>query len=245
VYLPGRRGSLQLELLAASRRHGRLPYEISDGLAGLLAELRGGRPVLVLQNLGWKRWPVWHYAVVVGALDAPDRFVLRSGSKQRLVVSARSFLRSWQGGDSWAFVVLRPGEMPARVEKRAYLKAAAALETAGQPESAHAAYHAALRQWPDDPIARLGLGNSTFALGDWQAAEVAYRRLLDDDPGHVIARNNLAQVFVEQGDFSRALAEVDTALTMGNLTDALREALVETRQEIVARAAEAGSASAR
>jgi hypothetical protein len=242
VYLPGRHGSLQLELLAASRRHGRLPYEISDGLSGLLAELHSGRPVLVMQNLGWKRWPAWHYAVVVGALDAPDRFVLRSGPKERLVVPARSFLRNWQGGASWALVVLRPGEMPARVERRAYLKAAAALETAGQPESARAAYRAALRQWPGDPVARLGLGNSAFALGEWGEAEVTYRHLLDDDPGHAIARNNLAQVLAEQGDFSAALVEIDTALVKGDLTDALREALMETRQEIVARAARTGSA---
>jgi len=241
VYLPGRRGSLQLELLAASRRHGRLPYEISDGLSGLLAELRSGRPVLVLQNLGWQRWPVWHYAVVVGALDAPDRFVLRSGPKERLVVSARSFLRSWQRGDSWALVVLRPGEMPARVDKRAYLKAAAALEAAGQPESARAAYRAALRQWPGDTVARLGLGNSAFALGEWGEAEAAYRRLLDDQPGQVIARNNLAQVLAEQGNFSAALAEIDRALADENLTDTLREALMATRQEIVARAAQSGS----
>jgi len=240
VYLPGRRGSLQLELLAASRRHGRLPYEIADGMSGLLAELRGGRPVLVLQNLGWRRWPVWHYAVVVGALAGPDRFVLRSGAKERLVVPAPRFVRSWQGGDLWGLVVLRPGELPARVDRRSYLKAAAALEAAGQAAAARAAYHAALTQWPGDAVARLGLGNSAFALGEWGEAEAAYRRLLDEQPGHVIARNNLAQVLAEQGNLSAALAEIDAALAAEGLRDGLREALAETRREIVTRAARTG-----
>jgi hypothetical protein len=239
VYLPGRRGSLQIELLAASRRHGRLPYEVSGGLSGLLAELRGGRPVLVLQNLGWQRWPVWHYAVVVGGLDAPERLVLRSGPKERLVVAARRFVRSWQRGGAWALVVLPPGELPAQVDKRRYLKAAAALETAGQPESARAAYRAALRQWPGDAVARLGLGNSAFALREWGEARAAYRRLLDDEPGNVIARNNLAQVLAEQGELAAARAEIDTALSDGDLSDPLRMALLATRQEILARAAQA------
>jgi hypothetical protein len=237
VYLPGRRGSLQLELLAATRRHGRLPYEIADGVAGLVAELRGGRPVLVLQNLGWQRWPVWHYAVVVGTLTDPDRFVLRSGGRERLVVAARDFLRSWEGGELWGVVALRPGEMPARVDRHTYLKAVAALEGAGQAESARAAYHAALALWPDDPVARLGLGNSAFALGEWAEAEAAYRQLLDQEPGNVIARNNLAQVLAEQGEYSAALAEIEGALAEEGVSAALRQALSDTRREITARAA--------
>lgn len=47
VYLPEREGSLQLELIAASRRYERLPYVLDGTLAAILAELAAGRPVLV------------------------------------------------------------------------------------------------------------------------------------------------------------------------------------------------------
>src|SRR5688500_17642349 len=50
VYLPGRKGSLQLELIGASRRAGRIPYRVERTPEALLAELQAGRPVLVLQN---------------------------------------------------------------------------------------------------------------------------------------------------------------------------------------------------
>jgi hypothetical protein len=235
VYLPKRHGSLQLELLAASRRHGRLPYEIVGGVPALLAELRGGRPVLVLQNVGWQRWPVWHYAVVVGALRDPDRFVLRSGHKKRRVMSAREFVETWQGSDFWGIVALHPGEMPAHVDRRGYLKAAAALEATSQPEAARAAYRAALDRWPGDAIAWLGLGNTAFALGEWGEAEAQYRRILDKEPGNAVARNNLAQVLAEQGCFAAALAEIDTALAKVAEDDPLRTPLTGTRVEIVAR----------
>src|SRR5690606_23398126 len=66
VYVEGLRGSLQAELLAATRRHGFVPYRLDDDPAALFAEIESGKPVLVLQNLGFERFPVWHYAVVVG-----------------------------------------------------------------------------------------------------------------------------------------------------------------------------------
>src|SRR5262245_11493120 len=52
VYLPERRGSLSVELAAAVRHLGYLSYQLQPRLADLLAEIRYGRPVVVLQNLG-------------------------------------------------------------------------------------------------------------------------------------------------------------------------------------------------
>ena len=77
VYIEGLKGSLQAELLAATRRYGLLPVPIPQDPASLLAEVESGRPVLVLQNLAFKRVPAWHYAVVVGYDAAAERFVNR------------------------------------------------------------------------------------------------------------------------------------------------------------------------
>ena len=96
VYVAGLRGSLQPELLGATRRHGFIPYVIEPDAGALVAELAARRPVLVLQNLGFDRVPVWHYAVVVG-LDGDD-VILRSGTEQRRVERSARFLRSWQRG---------------------------------------------------------------------------------------------------------------------------------------------------
>ena len=92
VYVPGRRGSFQAELIAATRRAGRVPWQVDGTLAALAAEVAAGRPVLVLQNLALPAWPRWHYAVVIG-VDA-DRVTLRSGKRRSLRMSRRAFLRS-------------------------------------------------------------------------------------------------------------------------------------------------------
>lgn len=65
VYVPDRQESLQAEILSATRSHGRVPYVMPKTLAPILTELRAGHPVLLLQNLGIDRWPVWHYAAAV------------------------------------------------------------------------------------------------------------------------------------------------------------------------------------
>ena len=47
VYLPQRQGSLQSELLAASRAAERLPYVLPPGLSSIGDELAAGRPVCI------------------------------------------------------------------------------------------------------------------------------------------------------------------------------------------------------
>src|SRR5690606_40172617 len=63
VYLPERKGSLQVEMVAAARAHGLLVYPLQPKLETLLTEVAAGNPVLVLQNLAFDRWPQWHFAV--------------------------------------------------------------------------------------------------------------------------------------------------------------------------------------
>ncbi len=234
VYLPERQGSLQLELIAASRRYARLPYPLDPRLPALLGELSAGRPVLVLQNLGLPSLPVWHYAVVIGFDASRDEFVLRSGDRRRLVMGTPEFMRTWRFADYWAVVILRPGEMPAAPEEVRYVRAVAALETAGRLDSAAAFYATALSRWPDNALARFGLGNIHYRRGEPQAAEAQYRQLLASKPAHAGARNNLAHLLAEQGCRETAITILDTGLSDPALSDPFREHLMDTRSEILA-----------
>ena len=65
VYTPGRAGTLQSDMVAGARRHGRLAVPVTR-LSDLTAELVAGHPVVVFQNLGFGWFPVWHYAVAIG-----------------------------------------------------------------------------------------------------------------------------------------------------------------------------------
>ena len=127
VYLPGRKGSLQLEMIAATRASGRLPYVLDPSLKAIEAEIDAGRPVVVLQNLGVSMIPRWHYAVVVGFDGRQDAVVLRSGTDKRRLTPAKVFLKTWSRGDFWALTVVEPGDLPSNVDRARYFESIAAL----------------------------------------------------------------------------------------------------------------------
>jgi tetratricopeptide (TPR) repeat protein len=231
VYLPARRGSLQVELVAATRRHGRVPYVPAANAESLYAELAAGRPAIVLQNFGSAGWPQWHYAVAIGY--EPGHVILRSGETERLRLRESRFLGTWERGGAWALVALRPGELPAGDDARRYLETAAVFERDARPEDAAAVFEAATRRWPDVAAAWLGLGNARVRLGDPAGAEAAFGAALERSPTDVAARNNLADLLARRGCVAAARVEIGRAARDAAGTS-LAAAVERTRAEIEA-----------
>lgn len=232
VYLPERRGSLQLELLAAARRYGAVPYVLRPDLRTLLREVQAGHPVVVLQNLAFAWYPKWHYAVVVGFDLARDELVLRSGTALRRSTPLAVFERTWRRGDYWAMVVMPPGKIPRTAEETPYLQSVLAIERLGKWEATSRAYAGAMQRWPHSLAAQLGLGNSRYALGDWVGAERAFRAAITMNPDSGIAYNNLAQTLAEQHRWTEAEQAAQRALALGGRQ---RETFAATLEEIRAR----------
>lgn len=237
VYAPGLHGSLQPELLGAARRHGFIPYVIEPDARALTAELAARRPVLVLQNLGVQRVPVWHYAVVVGLGD--NEVVLRSGTQERRVEDGSRFLREWQRGSNWAFVALKPGELPATENAGGYVRALAGAEAMLGAAAAEQSYRAALGRWPGDELVLFASAGQRYAAGDLVEATALYRRLLAGAPGNAAARNNLANVLAKRGCHAQALSEARAALAALAPTDELGAAVRDTVAELERAAAQA------
>lgn len=211
TYLPGRKGSLQAELGASARRHGRMPYPLEPSLAALLAEIAAGRPVLVLQKQGFGPWPGWHYAVVVGYDLDRRRLVLRSGRERRAIESLRLFDLTWTRAGRWATVLLRPGELPENPDPGRFMQAAAALEAVGRRADARDAYLAAERRWPAAALPQLGLGNLAAAADDWPEAEQRFGAAARLDPGSAGALNNHATALLHLGCAQAARVQAERA----------------------------------
>lgn len=231
VYLPARRGSLQAEMVAATRSRGLLPYVVPPSNLSLLAQVAAGRPVLVLQKTGAGPWPGWHYAVVVGYDTGEDRVVLRSGTDARLEVSAARFIATWDRADRWALVVLVPGELPADPDFERYMQAAAGLEATGQIEAAARAYAAATREWPAAALPQLGLANLAYARDDLAGAEQGFRAAIERAPGDAAARNNRATVLLALGCPLAARREIAIAAVLAD-AGPYETAVAATRREI-------------
>ncbi|ACL71393.1 PA2778 family cysteine peptidase [Thioalkalivibrio sulfidiphilus] len=218
VYIPERQGSLQTEMLAAARARGLVAYPLNPRLEDVLREVAAGHPVLVFQNLGVNFAPYWHYAVVIG-YDLPAReIVLRSGTIERHVNSFSRFERTWRRGERWAFITLPPDQVPATGEALPWLRAANNLEQIGRTEAAAVAYETATRQWPEQPISWIALGNLRYAQGELAASESAFRALIEHQPEAHAGWNNLAHVLKAQGcgEQARQAARCAVALAPDN-----------------------------
>ncbi|MCQ4313364.1 PA2778 family cysteine peptidase [Pseudomonas stutzeri] len=198
VYLPERKGSLQVEMVAAARAHDLLVYPVEPRLEALLTEVAAGNPVLVLQNLAFDRWPQWHFAVVVGYDLTTQTIVLRSGTTRRWIGSFRQFERSWAKGDRWAMVTVMPDQLPQTAKETLWLKAANDLEQTGHIDAAQQAYETAAKRWSGG-LSWFALGNSWYAQGDKRAAERALRTSVQRDETFAAGWFNLSQVLAERG----------------------------------------------
>lgn len=211
VYLPGREGSLQAEMLAAPRRYGKVSYQIAPRFDDLLREVAAGNPVLVLQDTGVGPVTNWHYAVVVGFDYPAGELYLRSGETRRLAVPFTVFEYTWKKSNYWAMVTVPPDRIPVTATEPAYLVAIAAMERVAQPKASFAAYLAVLARWPDSLAGSIGLANRHYALGELAKAELILRRAHAHHPESVAAINNLAHVLSDLGRNEEALALVTPA----------------------------------
>jgi hypothetical protein len=232
VYLPGKKGTLQLELVAAVRRAGRIPYQLDPTPDALLAQLEAGSPVLVFQNVRTRDFPVWHYAVLVGFDVSANRLYLNSGQEEGLSMAAPAFLRTWDWAGRWALVALQPGQMPAGVERSRYFDAVVDFEAVSGVQPAVPAWAIAAKRWPEQPLPYLALGNAALDRGDRTAAVGYYREGWIKSPQDAALNNNLATVLGELGCPRSAedlLRPVSVALPSGS---PWRNVMQETLSEL-------------
>jgi tetratricopeptide (TPR) repeat protein len=214
VFLPGRKGSVQVEMLAAPRRYGLVTYAIKPNLGDVVREIAAGNPVVVLQDYG--AWPIklWHYAVAIGYDADTGHLLMRSGTTERHKMTFALFEYSWQGSAYWAMTALPPGRIPATAEPARYLSAVAALEGAKQPEAAATAYRAMLERWPDNAGASVGLANAYYAQKNLAQAEAVLRKAASVHPEDVVILNNLAQTLSDAGKNDEALKFIERAAAL-------------------------------
>jgi hypothetical protein len=246
VYLPGRKGSLQVEMLAAARRRGLVAYELAPAVTDMLREVAAGTPAIVLENYGPFDWfPVWHYSVVVG-YDL-DRFevIRRSGVRERRPTPLPVFEKIWKHENYWAMVALPPDRTPATASEQRYTNAVIALEKSGQFAAALTAYGTLLKRWPDSLAGQMGRGNTAYALKDFATAESAFSLAAASHPDSAAALNNLASIMAERGKLQDALAAAERAVALGGSLLAQSQAtLTDIREKSTAAAARAAQESA-
>lgn len=233
TYLPDKQGSLQVEMLAAARRQGRVAYLLRPQMEDVLSEIAAGNPVIVLQNLALSWYPMWHYAVAIGYDLSGRELTLHSGKEPRLSLPLETFEHTWRRSGYWAMLVLPPGKLPQTAIPETYILALDTLESTSPQTDTWPGYTVALERWPDSLPVLIGAGNAAYRRHDLAAAEQFFLKAQQTHPGSAAASNNLAQVQAELGKFEAALASALRAVELGGALEAIsRKTLSEIRQQI-------------
>lgn len=232
IFLPARTGTLQIEMVAGARRQGIVATRIAPTVEAALREVAGGRPVVVLQNLGLSWYPAWHYAVLIGHdLDTGD-VLLRSGTTEREILPMNTFEHTWMRAGAWGIVLTRPGEWPATAGEAAIAEAAVGFERAATPTDAVRAYRGALQRFATNLSLQMGLGNTLHAGGDKRSAAEAFRAAAQAHPGSAPARINLAATLAELGERDAAEAAAREAIAIDD--PAFRDQAAQALQQALA-----------
>ena len=241
VFLPSRQGSLQVEMLAAPRHYGWISYQLQPRYPDLLREVAAGNPVIVLQDVG-PMFTQWHYAVVNGFDYPSGTLYMRSGTRPREKIPFTYFERTWIKGGYWAMVAMPPDRIPVTATEDRWMTAVLAMTRTGDAEAATKAYATALKRWPDNLPAAIGLANEYHSHGDFAGAVEVLKTAQQRHPQSVIVINNLAQALSDQGRNAEALATIGKASDpQGPFAGDVRS----TRQLILQRIAQQKSGSPR
>ncbi len=214
VFVPGREGSVQPEMMATVRRHQRIGYPLDGSFDALLSEVSAGYPVVVLQNLSLPLWPMWHYAVVIGYDRQREQLILHSGEQSRQVTGMGRFDATWARSGRWAMVALPPGQLPLSIGSRQATDSIAAFEATAGAEAALPAWQSLVARWPDHAMGWFALGNALHASGDPQAAADAFKQATEQDAGLAVAWLNQGLTQIGLGQRQQAIASLRRAAAL-------------------------------
>jgi tetratricopeptide (TPR) repeat protein len=172
TFIPGRKGTLQIDMVAATRKLGMVAYaQRQSTLSQLFSLVAENIPVIVLQNNGISWLPQWHYAVVIGYDLHNEEVLLHTGVTAYHRLNFATFERTWQRGGYWYLAMLPPDKVSGELENFLYAKASQELLDTGQNKAGLTGLQTAIAQWPDYWLPYFLLANHYFARQPLVAAE--------------------------------------------------------------------------
>lgn len=99
IFSPSAKGTLTIDMLLYAEKMGLKASQYSGGMDDLKSRVREGYPLVVLVDYGFWVYQVDHFMVVIGYND--DGVIVNSGGSEKLFVSNKDFLNTWQRTKFW------------------------------------------------------------------------------------------------------------------------------------------------
>lgn len=213
LFIPDRKGSLQIEMVSSIRQYGMLAYAERGDLLQLLSLVSDDIPVIVLQNQGVSWLPSWHYALVIG-YDLPEgKIILHTGKTERRLAPMDLFESTWRKGGFWLLAAVPPQTRSNHFDSLVFVSAAQDLLEIRQEQSAVMALESATEQWQDDWLSYFLLGNHYLADNPARAL-FWFKKGLGAGSTLASYMNNYAYALLGNGCKVEAQAAIQRALSI-------------------------------
>jgi hypothetical protein len=229
LFIPERRGSLQIEMVASIRQYGMLGYAEQGNLNQLLALISEDIPVIVLQNKRLSWYPLWHYALVIGYDLEAQTVILHTGVNEHRIVSMELFENTWRKGNYWLLAALPPEDGSDHFDPFVYVSAARDLIQVGQEQAGVTALKTASIQWSDYWLSYFLLGNH-FLQTNPQGALNWFKQGAQAGSDETSFLNNYAYALLFNDCAPQALEIIQRATLLDPDNAALKDSLAEIRQ---------------
>jgi len=107
IYLPKLRGTLNIDLLTLAKQKGAQARYYSGSLDDIKINITKNRPLILLLNLGYEFYPVYHYMVVIGFHEENGFIIAHSGIERDKAFSYKELLNAW-GKTSFGTLLITP-----------------------------------------------------------------------------------------------------------------------------------------
>lgn len=211
--IPEKGGTLQIEMVTAARANGLIAYPMEPTFEALFSELNAHHPVIVLVNRSFSWHPLWHYAPVIGYDEKKRSIIVHFSDQPNEAVPLATFGALWKRSGNWGVILLPPGELPASVLSKTFLRAVYEFEKTGEGAGAILTYQSALMRWPEDTDILFALANAEYNILNLSEAEKNYRKLLVLKPAHPHALNNLSILLCHTGRSDEGLKLLDKVVS--------------------------------
>lgn len=226
TFISGLQGTLQIEMVAATRQLGLVAYAQRGTMHQLLSLVAENIPVIVLQNNSLAWLPQWHYAVVIGYDLQRKEVILHTGVTEAHRLNFSTFERTWARGNYWFLAMLPADKSSPKLEPFIYTKASQDLLSTQQVNSGVTALKTATSQWPDYWLPYFLLGNHYFSNQPLMAAQW-FEKGLPFAQQEISYLNNYAVLLSEQGCHAKATILIEAALKISpndsNLLDSQKQ----------------------
>jgi tetratricopeptide (TPR) repeat protein len=212
MFIPDKEGSLQLEMITATRQYGFLPYSARGTLSSIMALVSDNIPVIVFQNLSIQLLPQWHYAVVTGFDSEKGTVTLHTGVTPYHEMSFELFERTWARGNYWYLAPVPPNVTSSEMVPFSYTSAAYDMLKVGDKPRALAFLETATKQWPKQWLAYFLLANH-FMKTDESRALQWFEKGFDAGQNEPAYLHNFIILLYEMDDKPRANALLTDAIT--------------------------------